>query len=515
MTALGKDGWEPLVQRSLEAYQRSGDRVKRAVILTNVGVVCQGEGRWDEAMDYYERGRAEALKIGDTADAALARMNVAEILADRGELTEAEALLLETLRFWRASKYRYFLGYCLWLLGRVALRSGRLDGALAPLRRREGEFRARRRGAGHPGRGCANRGNASSAWEAPMPPSRSRMPPSAARLRQRVWRRWRRCSSACAGMRCCNGATPTGHGRRSQASLAAARTRRDLFETTLTLLALIRLDRREGIEPARRRAARERVAAGAPEGQVTFAARVTASSGEKKRPRGAAFKVASVLARVRCQRSRLTAPSPMSKMVVVKRTFPPPTDHPSLVGDAHLRLPLVVRVGDGRRSRHERVRIDRQRRTHDLRAGCMRGRRRPALCAQHVAGRGTHRCADPRRLQPFDRVRTRRRRADRDRERPGRQARAVDRDRRRRGVCGQRRRQRSVGRRQRGADAGNRVHLVLRGTVGVELPGDLCPAGRVCRPTYSPTRRGTSSCRRTPHSAASSCPTAASPSSAS
>ena len=100
--------------------------MKQAVILSNVGVVCQGEGRWDEAMDYYERGRAESLKIGDTVDAALARMNVAEILSTAASSTEAEALLLETLPFWRASKYRYFLGGCLWLLGRVALRAGRV-----------------------------------------------------------------------------------------------------------------------------------------------------------------------------------------------------------------------------------------------------------------------------------------------------------------------------------------------------------------------------------------------------
>jgi ATP/maltotriose-dependent transcriptional regulator MalT len=35
-----------------------------------------------------------------------------------------------------------------------------------------------------------------------------------------------------------------------QASLAAARERRDLFEATLTMLSLIALDRLEGIEPA-------------------------------------------------------------------------------------------------------------------------------------------------------------------------------------------------------------------------------------------------------------------------
>jgi tetratricopeptide (TPR) repeat protein len=138
--ALGRAGWEPLVERSLAAYQRSGDRVKQAVILSNVGVVCQGEGRWDEAMDYYARGREASLKIGDVVGAAVAHLNIAEILIDRGELTEADALLRDALPQWRASKYRYFLGACLSLLGRAALRSGRADVGLAFLDEAKGHF---------------------------------------------------------------------------------------------------------------------------------------------------------------------------------------------------------------------------------------------------------------------------------------------------------------------------------------------------------------------------------------
>ena len=138
--ALGKPGWEPLVERSLAAYQRSGDRVKQAVILSNVGVVCQGEGRWDEAMDYYERGRDASLKIGDVVGAAVAHLNVAEILIDRGELTEAETLLRDALPQWRASKYRYFLGACLSLLGRAALRAGRAEAALGFLEEAKAHF---------------------------------------------------------------------------------------------------------------------------------------------------------------------------------------------------------------------------------------------------------------------------------------------------------------------------------------------------------------------------------------
>jgi class 3 adenylate cyclase/tetratricopeptide (TPR) repeat protein len=132
-SVLGKEGARQFYHRSLEAYQRSGNLVRQAGILSNLGAVCQIEGRWDEALSYYERGRDESLKIGSTINAGVARVNIAEILIDRGELAEAEELLLETLPLWKASRHRYFLGYCLSCLGRASLRAGRFDEALKRL----------------------------------------------------------------------------------------------------------------------------------------------------------------------------------------------------------------------------------------------------------------------------------------------------------------------------------------------------------------------------------------------
>ena len=137
---LGKEGARQLYHRSLEAYQRSGNVVRQAGVLSNLGVVCQWEGSWDEALSYYERSRDESLKIGSTINAGVARINIAEILIDRGELAEAEELLLETLPLWKASRHRYFLGACLSLLGRVSLRAGRLDEAIKRLEEARANF---------------------------------------------------------------------------------------------------------------------------------------------------------------------------------------------------------------------------------------------------------------------------------------------------------------------------------------------------------------------------------------
>jgi class 3 adenylate cyclase/tetratricopeptide (TPR) repeat protein len=131
--ALGQKGAQELLQRSLRAYQRSGNLVRQAGLLSNLGVVCQWEGRWDEAMAHYEQGRDDSLRIGNTMAAAVSRINIAEILIDRGEVDEAEALLRETLPLWKASRYRFFLGACWAQLGRASLRAGRFEEALRRL----------------------------------------------------------------------------------------------------------------------------------------------------------------------------------------------------------------------------------------------------------------------------------------------------------------------------------------------------------------------------------------------
>ncbi|MBK6395476.1 MAG: tetratricopeptide repeat protein [Betaproteobacteria bacterium] len=91
--AQGKEGAEALMLKSLEAFRRSGNRVRQANALSNVGGVCYWEGRWEDAMAYYERGRDESMKVGNLVNAATSSMNIAEILTDRGEHAEAEAML--------------------------------------------------------------------------------------------------------------------------------------------------------------------------------------------------------------------------------------------------------------------------------------------------------------------------------------------------------------------------------------------------------------------------------------
>ena len=246
---LGKEDAEALWTRSLEAYRRAGNLERQAGLLLNLGVACGWEGHWDKAISYFKQAREESLKIGNMADAELARIDIAELLTNRGDLAEAEMLLKESLPIWRALNYRYFLGACLTLLGRVALRARRLDAALSLLEEAKTHFL-------HTGsqpdaldvdvRIAECRvlmGEPDAALElargalarAGTPQGIAKIAPMLERVRGQALLQRR----DLAGAR-----------RALDASLAAGRIRRDIFEVSLTLLALIDLARLEGVEPA-------------------------------------------------------------------------------------------------------------------------------------------------------------------------------------------------------------------------------------------------------------------------
>jgi tetratricopeptide (TPR) repeat protein len=244
---LGTEKAEPFWRRSLEAYRKSGNAVRYAGQLSNLGAACEWDNRWDDALSYYEQARAECLKIGSTVDAGVARMNAAEILTERGELAEAEALLLELLPLWRAVQYRNFLGVCLALLGRVALRAGRYEEALGRFDEARSHFLhigAQQEALDVDARiaECRVFLDDPDAALALAAGALERVDASATKLvalleRVRGFALYRR-------------GDVTGARRALEASLAAGRSRRDSFQIAQTLLALIAVDRAEGVEPS-------------------------------------------------------------------------------------------------------------------------------------------------------------------------------------------------------------------------------------------------------------------------
>jgi class 3 adenylate cyclase/tetratricopeptide (TPR) repeat protein len=124
-------GWYSLM--ALHIYEETGNLSRQALVLNYLGAFAYFDGRWDQALDFYERGREARERTGDAVNAAYGTINIGEILSDQGHLDRADALIRAALRVWRAAGHRAGVAYALSQLGRVASRSGRFEEALALL----------------------------------------------------------------------------------------------------------------------------------------------------------------------------------------------------------------------------------------------------------------------------------------------------------------------------------------------------------------------------------------------
>jgi tetratricopeptide (TPR) repeat protein len=119
---------------ALAIYEELGDLMEAGTVNNDLGAFAYYQGRWDDALDFYENARALWKRAGDMAAVAIISANVAEILSDRGQLDEAERMGREALRIWRAVGFSAAIAYGLNIVGRVTCRSGRYAEALELLR---------------------------------------------------------------------------------------------------------------------------------------------------------------------------------------------------------------------------------------------------------------------------------------------------------------------------------------------------------------------------------------------
>jgi class 3 adenylate cyclase/tetratricopeptide (TPR) repeat protein len=126
---------------ALPIYEELGDLGGQARVLNNLGIEAYYEGRWDAALDLYERSRELRRRTGDAVEVALQTNNIGEIWSDQGRLEEAEALFRQALEVGEAAGNELIAVVARSNLGRAAARAGRyeeayelLEGALARFR---------------------------------------------------------------------------------------------------------------------------------------------------------------------------------------------------------------------------------------------------------------------------------------------------------------------------------------------------------------------------------------------
>jgi tetratricopeptide (TPR) repeat protein len=140
LASVGEDAGHEHLRIALELYEEIGDLKGQAVALNNLGAAEYFAGRWDAAVELYERSRSAHERIGDPVGATMGMVNVAEIMSDQGRLDEAEPLLVRALRIGKASGHRVGAAFAMGQLARVAARAGRFDDAFALFKDVESEY---------------------------------------------------------------------------------------------------------------------------------------------------------------------------------------------------------------------------------------------------------------------------------------------------------------------------------------------------------------------------------------
>lgn len=115
--------------QALPLYERLGDVAGQARVLNNLGIDAYYEGRWDDAIAYYDRSTACEDLDGNVVGSAISVSNTAEVLSDQGHLDEAEVRLQRALRAFRAARFPIGEMIVRSHLGRLETRRGRWDQA--------------------------------------------------------------------------------------------------------------------------------------------------------------------------------------------------------------------------------------------------------------------------------------------------------------------------------------------------------------------------------------------------
>ena len=77
-------------RRALTLYEELGDLVGQNDMNNNLGVLAYFDGRWDDALGYYQQSRDGAERVGNIVDVGFAEANIGELLVNQRRFDEAE-----------------------------------------------------------------------------------------------------------------------------------------------------------------------------------------------------------------------------------------------------------------------------------------------------------------------------------------------------------------------------------------------------------------------------------------
>lgn len=132
---------------ALPLFEQLGDWMYQGNVLNNLGVDAKDEGRWSEALEFYERSGRARQHAGDVVGAAITMHNIGEILSDQGHFDRAQEHFESALRSWRRAGYAMGMAVGASYLGRLHARRGDFETARPLLE--DGAERFQAMGASH------------------------------------------------------------------------------------------------------------------------------------------------------------------------------------------------------------------------------------------------------------------------------------------------------------------------------------------------------------------------------
>ncbi|MGH1506212.1 MAG: AAA family ATPase [Acidimicrobiales bacterium] len=131
---LGRGDTERQAAIALQRFEEVGDAVGQARMANNLGVQAYFRSEWTEAAGWYRRSGELSEQTGAVIDAAIARINEAELLVSQRRHDEAEPILRDAVRRVRASGH-WASAVADMHLGRLLTQTGAHDEALERLQR--------------------------------------------------------------------------------------------------------------------------------------------------------------------------------------------------------------------------------------------------------------------------------------------------------------------------------------------------------------------------------------------
>ncbi|RZV42135.1 MAG: tetratricopeptide repeat protein, partial [Acidimicrobiia bacterium] len=126
---LDEPGAEELWLDALRLYEEVGDLIGQGYMTNNLGGLAYFEGRWDDALDYYERSRDLAERVGNAVDVGVTEGNIGEVLVKQNKFDEAEPQLIKAVRVARASGDAFTVVFANLQLARIFIERGQLSEA--------------------------------------------------------------------------------------------------------------------------------------------------------------------------------------------------------------------------------------------------------------------------------------------------------------------------------------------------------------------------------------------------